>query len=566
MNPEVLSRSYTDSLLSQFAAAQDDNVVNVGRRQSSVSVLSNLSNYSAIPQRPIYNTGEQPSMSDQQTFRGFPGSETPLSRTTTMTSNNTDPAPTPLPRLQMFILCIILLSEPLTSTVLFPFIYFMLKDFNLSDDEKEIGSYAGWITSMFFVAQFCSAIPWGKVSDRWGRRPVLLTGLIGNSISACSFGLSKNLWWAIGTRAFCGIVNGNGGVARSMTAEITDETNRAKAFSLFGFCWGLGMIGRQLRPGIGGYLCKPAEHFPSLFGSNEFLIAYPYFLPCFVSSIGSFIGFILGFIFLEESNPEVLARRGERVRLLQSDFRHSRRASVSQDDDPKSQGLGSISKITMIAIFVFSVFSFHAMVFDEVLPLYFSTSVEAGGLGYDSQELAKALSIAGIEQLYCQFVLYPKINRYLTSIEMTRFGLILFVPVYFIFPELARLKAALVGIEGTVWIFRLAYLPLLLIRFFGNTLTFTSMMIIVNNSADQKNLGTVNGLCVSCLAFVRSFAPTTGGMLWSISLRTGNPFPFDRHLVYYLIGLLAIINLIQSYQIPKSLSIGGKRQRLPVNH
>lgn len=123
---------------------------------------------------------------------------------------------------------------------------------------------------------------WGKFSDRRGRRPVLLTGLIGNSISACSFGLSKNLWWAIGTRAFCGIVNGssffpedqkdgggkvhgdemhadvlcmhtyahltcaqlgNGGVARSMLSEITDETNRAKAFSLFGFCWGIGMIG-----------------------------------------------------------------------------------------------------------------------------------------------------------------------------------------------------------------------------------------------------------------------------------------------------------------------------------
>ena len=36
---------------------------------------------------------------------------------------------------------------------------------------------------------------------------------------------------------------GNGGVARSMLSEITDETNRAKAFSLFGFCWGIGMIG-----------------------------------------------------------------------------------------------------------------------------------------------------------------------------------------------------------------------------------------------------------------------------------------------------------------------------------
>jgi MFS family permease len=45
---------------------------------------------------------------------------------------------------------------------------------------------------------------WGKISDRYGRRPVLLTGLIGNSISSCLFGLSKNLWWAIASRALCG--------------------------------------------------------------------------------------------------------------------------------------------------------------------------------------------------------------------------------------------------------------------------------------------------------------------------------------------------------------------------
>lgn len=87
---------------------------------------------------------------------------------------------------------------------------------------------------------------WGRVSDRYGRRPVLLTGLIGNTISSCLFGLSKSLWWAIGARALCGIMNGNSGVARSMVSEITDNTNKAKAFSIFGFCWGAGMIGNVL--------------------------------------------------------------------------------------------------------------------------------------------------------------------------------------------------------------------------------------------------------------------------------------------------------------------------------
>lgn len=97
---------------------------------------------------------------------------------------------------------------------------------------------------MFFIAQFSTAIVWGKISDRYGRRPVLLTGLIGNSISTCLFGLSKNLWWAIGARALCGIMNGNSGVARSTVSEITDNTNKAKAFSVFSVMWNTGMIGR----------------------------------------------------------------------------------------------------------------------------------------------------------------------------------------------------------------------------------------------------------------------------------------------------------------------------------
>jgi MFS family permease len=88
---------------------------------------------------------------------------------------------------------------------------------------------------------------WGRISDQRGRRPVLLTGLIGNSLSSCLFGLSKNLWWAIASRAVCGIMNGNAGVARSLVSEITDNTNKAKAFSLFGFCWGAGMIGKVYR-------------------------------------------------------------------------------------------------------------------------------------------------------------------------------------------------------------------------------------------------------------------------------------------------------------------------------
>lgn len=114
-----------------------------------------------------------------------------------------------------------------------------------------------------------------------------------------------------------------------------------------------------LGPALGGYLSKPAENFPGLFGDNQFLIDYPYFLPCFISACGSIVGFIIGCFYLEESNPNVLANRkwykehNERTVLLGNE------AGRAEHDDsfeystkkviPKS---GSMRMITKASIFV----------------------------------------------------------------------------------------------------------------------------------------------------------------------------------------------------------------------
>ncbi|CAO3669583.1 unnamed protein product [Rhizopus stolonifer] len=288
---DTLSRSYTDSILGDNGSTLSrQSTADSGTRPGS----RRKSHHSGLYYSSLEDTEQE---------------ETPV---------------TPLPKLQMFIISIVLLSEPLTSTILFPFIYFMLKDFHLSDDEKEIGTYAGWITSVFFIAQFCTALTWGKISDRYGRRPVLLIGLAGNALSTCLFGLSKNLMWAIAARALCGTMNGNSGVARSAVSEITDNTNKAKAFSIFGFCWGAGMIG--------GYLNHPVTNFPSLFGSSEFLKEYPYFLPCLVSAIGTTFGFIIAFFYLKESNPNVLKRHenNEYTSLLKNNVDQAEHAGIRQ--------------------------------------------------------------------------------------------------------------------------------------------------------------------------------------------------------------------------------------------
>ena len=148
-------------------------------------------------------------------------------------------------------------------------------------------------------------------------------------------------------------------------------------------------------------------------------------------------------------------------------------------------------------MYIYRVFSFHAMVFDEVLPLYFSTPRYTGGLGADTTEIAKALSIAGLQQLTAQFLIYPRLNRIMPTLSMARFALLMFFPVYMLFPELTTLQrwlaTTMLSEVAQVWIFRVSYMILICTRYFGCCLAFTSMMILVSNSSDPAILGTVNG-------------------------------------------------------------------------
>lgn len=113
----------------------------------------------------------------------------------------------------------------------------------------------------------------------------------------------------------------------------------------------------------GGYLSHPVENFPSVFGKCQFLKDFPYFLPCFTAAIGSMIGFIIGFFYLEESNVNVVAHKNqqknkkmnETTRLLRNDTR------VNEDEEINSKVMmprsGSIRNITRASVVVIIVYS-----------------------------------------------------------------------------------------------------------------------------------------------------------------------------------------------------------------
>jgi MFS family permease len=111
--------------------------------------------------------------------------------------------------------------------------------------------------SLFFATEAFTTFHWSRLSDLVGRRPILLIGLTGISISMYSFGLSRTFWnvilryarliirdwlWIKNTsRCLCGALNGNVVVMKSMIADITDPTNMPQAYGYIPFAWQAGI-------------------------------------------------------------------------------------------------------------------------------------------------------------------------------------------------------------------------------------------------------------------------------------------------------------------------------------
>jgi MFS family permease len=100
------------------------------------------------------------------------------------------------------------ICEPIAFMSIFPYVYFMIQDFGVAKHESEISVYAGMVTSAFAFAEFSSGVAWGRLSDKIGRKPVLLTGLAGTALSMLIFGFAPSLPVALLARALGGLLNG----------------------------------------------------------------------------------------------------------------------------------------------------------------------------------------------------------------------------------------------------------------------------------------------------------------------------------------------------------------------
>ncbi|EIW79418.1 MFS general substrate transporter [Coniophora puteana RWD-64-598 SS2] len=439
---------------------------------------------------------------DVQTEVAARDERTPLIQAQPQSQSKIKKPRTPLPKVQVGILSLVQLVEPISSQSIYPYINQLIRELDVTHgDERRVGYYAGLIESLFFVTQALTTLSWSRLSDHIGRKPVILIGLSGLCISMLCFGLSRTFTTLVLSRCICGMLNGNLGVMKSMMGELTDSTNMAQGMSLIPIVW---CVGATLGPFVGGVLVKPADRWPHVF-SNQFWREYPYFLPCLAASVFTVFAILVIALFLKETLP---SKKSKKPAL----------SEASEDPRPATED----APLPMRALFVPSILipvgNYGLLAFTEIAylalqPLFYSTPTELGGLGFSPAIIGLWLGLFGLFDGLTQALFFAPIVNRVGAKWMFNLSNTFFIPIIALFPIMSWYVTRW-GVDTFIW----ACLALQLIFQIIMDMAFGCIVMHTTAAAPSKrSLGSVNGLGQTVAATARAVGPALATSIFAAS-------------------------------------------------
>ncbi|RYP09673.1 hypothetical protein DL765_008373 [Monosporascus sp. GIB2] len=402
------------------------------------------------------------------------------------------------------------LSEPLTQTSLQSYMFYQLKWFDPNLPDSVISSQAGVLNASFTAAQLFTALIWGQVADSpwFGRKTVILIGLLGTFLSCIGFGLSTSFHQALFFRCLGGATNGNVGVLRTMVSEtVREKKYQARAFVLLPMCFNIGVI---IGPVLGGLLSDPAGSYPGMFGNVDFLRKFPYAMPNVISAIFLCFSFIAVWMLLEETRLRHPARMIFTFNVVMTFVAHFFLAF----------GLGTFNSLWAVFLStpVFNPKKPEPPGFVPRPPLAFT-----GGLGLPPQKVGGAMALLGVIGIVLQLFLYPKLSARLGTLRSYRIFIFCFPIAYTLMPYLSLVPSTTPPPNEKTgpWMW-IAVVCLLSIQVVGRTFALPAQTILVNNCSPHPSiLGTVHGFGVSVSSFARTIGPILCGWLYGVGLSHG---------------------------------------------
>lgn len=301
----------------------------------------------------------------------------------------------------------------------------------------------------------------GRLSDKYGRRPILFVSIIGTGIGFLFLGFANTLWMLFVGRVLDGITGGNISTAQAYIADVTTKENRAKGMGLIGAAFGLGFI---LGPAIGGTLSQWGIHVPFFFAAGL----------CFANA--TLLYFTLPETVTKDHPARQSAAGGRSFRQL-----------VESLKEPK---LGFVLTIYFLFIVAFSImttsFSLYTMF----------------RFGYDAHHNGYLFAYVGLIAVVIQGGLIGRLVKRFGEWPLVIFGALCFAISLFAVPMVGPAAGGLAALLIGGGVFSL-----------GNSLATPTLTSLASKSVDAAQQGTVLGVTQSVASLARAVGPSLAAIL-----------------------------------------------------
>ncbi|EMA25900.1 MULTISPECIES: MFS transporter [Haloarcula] len=374
----------------------------------------------------------------------------------------------------------------------------------------------GLLAASYSAMQFVFAPLLGSLSDRVGRRPVLVVSLCGSVVAWTVFGLADALWLLFLSRMLAGAMGGNLSTAQAYVADVTPPERRAAALGFIGAAFGLGFI---FGPGIGAVLSFDAT-VTAVDGLLPAAVPITRFsLPSFAAAAASLGGVFVALLFLPES----------------------RRASTSTDTTERTSAVTQLRTAVatpglrplLVAFFLVS-FAFSGV---QVMFVPYVADI----YGYTAAQSALLLTYIGVVAVITQGVLVGRLSARYSPVRLSVFGTGLLVvgvgaipisrPIGSVLPDLTNLVPFLTAdLLGLLLV--LTVLPL------GNGILSVTLTALVSQQASAALQGSAFGVTQGAGSLARTVGPPVmGGLYFAVGY--WSPFVVGSVLLLPVLWLVA---------------------------
>jgi len=392
----------------------------------------------------------------------------------------------------------------------------------------------GLLYSIYSVAQLLFSPIWGSLSDRLGRRPIMLLSTGGAVVAYIIFGLAGSLAVLFVSRLVAGVMGGNIATAQAYIADVTSDEDRAKGMGLIGAAFGIGFV---LGPALASGLIHPGFQewvgAMGLTGLAEWMELRRFGLPGFFAAFLSLCSFLMVLFFL----PETVARESDSKERAAGKGASGERAAGSSVTEKRAAGDSATAPASRPSVF---------------MPAFWrnlSAQQKAGGGSLKLLLGALFLLSFGQASLYSAFPLFAESMLDMTpeqvGIQFFYIGLIAVIVQGGLIRPLSRWfpEANLFFTGNILMTFGLGAIALsqsvsmltvfLGIMALGHSLNLPTINSLISKEAGSKSYGSMMGIAQGLSGLGRAIGPTWGGFLYGVMV----------YLPFYITALALTITI-----------------------